>query len=399
MKLSTNKKFILYLLAAMNFVHIVDFMIMMPLGDYLMKLFEISPAQFGALVSAYTFSAGISGFFAAFFIDRFDRRKAILTAFSGLVAGTFLIALANSYALLIAARIFTGLFGGLIGTLVLSMVSDLFSFQERGRAMGIVTTAFAFASVVGVPLGLYLASKLQWHAPFVFLGVVGTLLLIAAWRILPPFTEHLQSQTKRNPLQVLSTVAKDKNQLRALALSTFIVLGQFMVIPFLAPYMIRNVGFTPETITLIYMLGGGAVVFSGPQVGKLTDRIGAKKVFVIFMLLSFIPLLIITHLPQTSIYIALIFSTLFFIFVNGRIVPAQTLTTAAVHPATRGSFMSFQASLQQLSASLAAFLSGLILVENELGFFENYNWVGYTSVLISSVSLFIVPRLKVAAGN
>lgn len=399
MKLSTNKKYILYLLAAMNFVHIVDFMIMMPLGDYLMKLFEISPAQFGALVSAYTFSAGTSGFFAAFFIDRFDRRKAILTAFAGLVAGTFLIALANSYALLIAARVFTGLFGGLIGTLVLSMVSDLFSFQERGRAMGIVTTAFAFASVVGVPLGLYLASKLQWHAPFIFLGVVGTLLLIAAWRILPPFTEHLQSQTKRNPQQVLSTVAKDKNQLGALALSTFIVLGQFMVIPFLAPYMIRNVGFTPETITLIYMLGGGAVVFSGPRVGKLTDRIGAKKVFTIFMLLSFVPLLIITHLPQTSIYVALVFSTLLFIFVNGRIVPAQTLTTAAVHPATRGSFMSFQASLQQLSASLAAFLSGLILVENELGFFENYNWVGYTSVLISSVTLFIVPRLKVAAGN
>ncbi len=383
----------------MNFTHIVDFMIMMPLGDYLMSLFGITPQEFTVIVSAYTFSAGVSGFLGAFFIDRFDRRTAILLTYFGFSLGTLSVALANTYLQLVAARIFTGVFGGLISALVLSIVSDLFNFKERGKAMGIVSAAFAAASVVGVPFGLFLAGKLEWHSPFIFLGSLGLLIGILAFITFPTMTEHRGENSKSNPIQVLSNILGDRNQVLALSMSMIIILGQFLVIPFIAPYMIRNVGFTEDTIALLYMFGGGAVVFTGPQIGKLTDRIGAKKVFTLFLLLSAIPVLLFTNLPPVPMYIALLVTTVMFIFINGRVIPMQTLTTAVVRPETRGSFMSVKSSMQQLGAATASLISGAIIVEGENNTLQNYPYVGLLAVGVGLLSLFIVPHLKVAEGN
>ena len=387
----------------MNFTHIVDFMIMMPLGDYLMRLFEITPQQFTAIVSAYAISAGISGFVSAFVIDRFDRRTVILIAYSGFTLGTLSVSFANTYEQLIAARILTGLFGGVIGALVLSVVSDLFAYKERGKAMGIITAAFAVASVVGVPLGLFLASKFLWHAPFIMLGSLGVILtLLALWKF-PAMTAHINKCDERpthvQMIGVITTVMKDRNQLFALAMGLVIILGQFMVIPFIAPYMQRNVGFTDDTIALLYMCGGGAVVFSGPMIGKLTDRIGPLKVYTVFLILSAIPILIFTNLGETPMVIALTITTLLFIFVNGRMIPMQTMTTAVVSPKTRASFMSIKSSVQQLAAAIAALISGSIVMIGEEGLYENYEYVGVISVLITFTSLFIAPKLKVASGN
>jgi predicted MFS family arabinose efflux permease len=399
MKKVLGKTWILYLLAAMNFTHIVDFMIMMPLGDYLMKLFDITPQEFTVIVSAYTFSAGASGFLSAFFIDRFDRRTAILFTYIGFSLGTLSVALADSYWQLIAARILTGLFGGMIGALVLSIVSDLYSFKERGKAMGIVSAAFAVASVVGVPMGLFLASRFEWHSPFIFLGSLGLIIGLVAIVIFPSMTEHIGKNSRSNPIQVIQHIVLDKNQVYALAMGMIIVLGQFLVIPFIAPYMIRNVGFTEDSIALLYMFGGGAVVFTGPLIGKLTDRIGALKVFTTFLLLSAIPVLIFTNLPPVPMYVALIITTFMFIFINGRMIPMQTLTTAAVKPETRGSFMSVKSSLQQLGAAIASLVAGSIIIEGPNNTLANYPYVGIMAVTVTLLSLLIAPRLKVAEGN
>ncbi len=156
-----NKKAILFLLAALNFTHILDFMIMMPLGNYLMPYFKISPQKFSLLVGAYTLSAAFSGFAAAFFVDRFDRKRVLLIGYGGFLLGTLLCGLAPSYITLLMARIVAGIFGGLIGAQVLSIISDLFSYEERGKAMGSVMSAFAIASTLGVPFALVHCQCLQ----------------------------------------------------------------------------------------------------------------------------------------------------------------------------------------------------------------------------------------------
>ncbi len=387
------------MLATMNFTHLVDFMIMMPLGDQLMKIFGITPQQFTVIVSAYTFSAGVSGFFSAFLIDRFDRKKALLTTYVGFTLGTLSVVLANSYEMLVLARILTGFFGGVIGALVLSIVSDLYTFKERGKAMGIVMAAFAMASVLGVPIGLYLASHFEWHTPFLFLGSLGLLISIAAFFIMPTMKGHIGESSAVNPLQVLKNIFSDTNQVLALFMGFVLIMGQFMIVPFFAPYMISNVGFTSDNIALLYMFGGGAVMFTGPWAGRLTDRFGANKVFTIALISSAIPILIFTNLPHVALYIALIVTTLFFVLANARMVPMQTMTTAAVSPQTRGSFMSVKSSFQQLSAGTASLVSGFIVVQAESGELLNFSYVGIISVAISLTSLIIAPKLKVAAGN
>lgn len=377
---------------------------MMPLGNYLMELFSISAQQFTVIVSSFAFSAGVSGFLSAFLIDRFDRKKALLFTYIGFTVGTLSVSFANSYEQLVLARILTGIFGGVISALVLSIVSDLYQFKERGRAMGIVSAAFAAASVLGVPLGLFLASKLFWHAPFIMLGSLGVVLSVVAILVFPSMTDHLKIESERisfveNIRHVLSSVFKDQNQLMALGVSLFIILGQFMIIPFIAPFMQRNVGFTEDTITLLYMFGGGAVVFTGPLIGKITDRIGPLRVFVTFLFLSAIPVIILTNLGPTPLYLALIVSTSMFILVNGRMIPMQTMTTAVVPPQTRASYMSIKSSIQQVSAALASLISGSIVYVGSDEVFHNFPIVGYMAIGIGLLSLLIAPRLKVAAGN
>ena len=141
--MKSKESIILLLLAAINFTHILDFMIMMPLGNYLMPYFNISSQQFSMLVAAYTFSAGISGFLAAFFVDRFDRKRVLLVGYSGFLVGTLFCALSPTYSILLLSRIVAGMFGGLIGAQVVSIVADIVPYERRGAAMGIIMAAFS----------------------------------------------------------------------------------------------------------------------------------------------------------------------------------------------------------------------------------------------------------------
>jgi predicted MFS family arabinose efflux permease len=390
----------LLVLASINFVHIMDFMIMMPLGDLLMKMFQISPQAFSLLVSAYTFHAGIAGFVAAFFIDRFDRKKALIVVTLGLSLGTLACAIASSYWMLMAARAITGVFGGIISALVLSIVSDLYTYEKRGEAMGILTAAFSAAAVLGVPVGLYLASVFNWHIPFLSIGILGGAITLAVMAVMPSMRQHIKARQDRpSPLVVLTTIARAPNQLYALLLGSLLILGHFIIIPFIAPYMIRNVGITQEEIPLIYFLGGLLTIFTGPLVGRFTDRMGAFRVFAFFMPLSFIPVLFITHMPPISLFLALVVTTVFFITSNGRFIPAQTLITGAVGQATRGSFLSVRSSVQELSSAFSSYLGGLIVVESANGQLEHYPILGYISVALGIACLLVARKIWVVKEN
>lgn len=390
-----KEKRLLYTLAAVQFTHIVDFMIMMPLGPQLMRIFDITPAAFGALVSSYTITAGIVGFLAAFFIDRFDRKVALKISYLGFTLGTLACAFAPDYFWLITTRSIAGAFGGVLGALIFSIMGDAIPFQRRGAAMGIVTASFSLASVLGVPFSLYLASVFSWHAPFLFLGIFGIVILGIIQLYIPKLNSHIVEKIDRpKPLEILKRAAFLPNQRLSLTFSFFLVLGHFAIIPYISPYMVANVGFTEQQLTFIYFFGGAATIISAPLVGRWADRVGKVKVFKFFAIANLIPMFLITHMPVVGIYLALITTTIFFIFTNGRMIPANALVTATVRTENRGSFMSLNASVQQLTSGLAAFVSGLIITKSSDGSLQNYNYVGYFAIGFSIVAIWIGTKLR-----
>jgi len=392
--MNSKEKIVLLLLAALNFTHILDFMIMMPLGNYLMPYFNISTQQFSMLVASYTFSAGIAGFLAAFFVDNFDRKRVLLFGYSGFLIGTLCCALAPTYSLLLLARIVAGIFGGLIGAQVLSIVADLIPYERRGMAMGIIMAAFSVASVFGVPFGLYMANLFNWHGPFFFVAGFGTLLLPFLIRYLPKIDGHLKSKESRiNPLVLLQEVGKDKDQLLALGFTASLMLGHFMIIPFLNPYMEFNMGFSKQQTPMLYMAGGLATLVTSPLIGRLADKIGKHKIYIIMAVMSIFPIALITNLPPMPFYLVLFIAGFWFVVSSGRTIPAQAMVSNVVSSDRRGSFMSFNSSVQQIFVGLASVISGFIVVKNPDNSIQNYEITGYLSILITLLTLIFVFRL------
>ncbi|MCB0820873.1 MAG: MFS transporter, partial [Bacteroidetes bacterium] len=356
---------LLLTLALIQFTHVMDFMIIMPLGNQLMKLFSIGPQKFGFIVSAYTITAGIVGFTGAFFVDNFDRKKILTVCYTGFLVGTLACAFAPNYEFMLLARILTGAFGGLLSTLILSIVGDAIPFERRASAMGVVTAGFSLASVFGVPFGNFLATTYTWHAPFFFIAGFGVLVNLLILRFVPLMNDHIQDKSRRPDLiGVIKRLSKNMNQRRALLLMSLLMLSQFSIIPFIAAFMEKNVGFSQLQVTYIYLFGGLCTVFTSPLIGRLADKIGKQKVYGIFAGLAIIPLFLITNMPVWPIWAVLVVTSFFFIVISGRVVPAMAMITSTAIPQNRGSFMSFNSSVQQLSAGIAAFISGAIVTEN-----------------------------------
>ena len=401
-----KERIILLILASLNFTHILDFMIMMPLGNFLMPHFKISAQFFSLIVAAYPVTACVAGLIAAFYVDRFDRKRVLLMAYSGFLIGTMCCGLAPDPWLLMAARVLTGLFGGLIGAQVLSIVADTFPYEKRGRAMGTIFMAFSVASVIGVPFSLYLARLISWHAPFILIAILGVVLIPFIVRFLPPMTSHLQHVQAANDAngseegakapgvwEVVVTMFQNKSQLMALMLSGSLMLGHFLIIPFVNPYMEFNVGFTKDQTPLIYMVGGLCALVSSPVIGRLSDKYGKFRIFVICLFCSLIPIFLITNMPQIPFYYVLVVMGFWFTFSTGRNIPAQAMISTVVDPAARGRFMSFNSSFQQLFTGMASVIAGLIVFEDTHGKIHRYNWVGYLSVLVILSTVFIARRL------
>ena len=398
--MSREEKVIVIALALVNFTHIMDSMIMMPLGDMFMTLFSINPQQFSLLVSSYALAAFCSSILAVFYLDVFDRRTALIFIYSGFAIGTIICGFAPSYPFLLAVRFITGLFGGVIGAMALSIVSDVFPFERRGRAIGYIMAGFSAAAALGVPIGLFLADKFSWRMPFWTVGGMGLILLTLIVFKFPSLRSHLETiEKKRSFRNVFGTVFLDRNQSIALIAGMVLILGHFLPIPFIAPYMARNVGFSQGDITLIYLIGGSLTVFTSPMFGKITDRFGVIPVFITVMTASFVPVIWITNMSLSAVWVGLIATSLFFVTGTGRMIPPQTLITAAASPRTRGSFMSIKSALQQLGIAMASAISGFIVVFDGGQSLLNYNIVGYLSIAVCLVAIFLIPRIKIAEGN
>jgi predicted MFS family arabinose efflux permease len=398
-----NERLLLLLLAGCMFTHIMDFMIIMPLGSQLMEIFDITPRQFSLLVSSYTLTAGVIGFFMAFWIDRFDRKKALLLVYFGFSIGTLACAFAPSYEVLLLTRSLTGAFGGVLGALVLSIVSDAVPLERRAKGIGTVMASFGVASVFGVPFGLFIASKFSWHAPFLFLGILSFLVNAFIIVSMQPMTDHIAGVHAR-PMEVLRRIFGRPNARLGLTFTSMLMLGHFTIIPFIAPYMVGNVGFSNNELAYIYLVGGLCTMVFSPWVGKMADKHGRLKIFTIFGSLVIIPIIVITNLVPVPLWLALTITAVFFIFSNGRMVPSTTMESAIIRPENRGSYMSIRSSVQQLTSGLASFIGGLIITEepsifgNNIKALGNYQYVGMIGVAFSLASLYVARKLTVEQG-
>ncbi|MCB0546343.1 MAG: MFS transporter [Phaeodactylibacter sp.] len=394
-----NEKLLLFILAMVQFTHILDFMIIMPLGSQFMRIFDISPRQFSLIVSAYAGSAFVMGLFSAMFIDRFGRKQALFFTYIGFTIGTIACAMAPGYYFFLAARSITGAFGGILGALVLSIIGDTIPLKRRASAMGTVMTAFSVASVLGVPAGIYLAAEFSWRAPFLAVGGMAVALAFGIFFFMPPLRAHLESGlVQRNPFRVMGNIFGDANQRLALLFTVILMLGHFTIIPFIAPYMQLNIGFSDYQVTYIYFIGGMLTVFLLPFFGRLADRHGHAKVFTVSSLFALFSIFAITNLPAVSIVLALCATSSFFVVASGRNVPAMTMVTSVVQPESRGSFMSVRSSVQEMALALSSLVAGLIITENGDGSLGNYQYVGYIAIVMSLVAVALAWRLKLADG-
>lgn len=401
--LTSYQKLVIALLAFLQFTVILDFMTLSPLGATLMPALGISPSQFSRVVSAYAFSAGISGFLAAGFADRFDRKKFLLFFYVGFVIATFFCGLARDYASLLLARMVTGSFGGVIGSIVFAIATDLFPLEMRGRVMGVVQTAFAASQVLGIPLGLFVSNRLGWHAPFFMIAAMSVVVGGVMLRYLRPINAHLLAKPDRSPIHHLLQTLSTPRYLQGFAATALLSTGGFMLMPFGSLFSVRNLGLTLEQLPIVYLITGACAIVAGPLMGRMADRVGKFPVFASASLLMVVMVVIYTHLAITPIAVVILISVLIFVGISGRMISAQALMTAIPRPVDRGAYMSVSASIQQISGGLATALAGVIVVQNPQGILNRYDLLGYVvavSTLVTiSMMYFINRSVESASGN
>lgn len=393
-----REKALLYTLAFVQLTHVMDFMIMMPLSTLFCKEFAITNATFGLLVASYNISAGVFAFIGSFFIDRFDRRKVMLVSYASFILGTLACGLAPSFGLLLAARIFTGMFGGIIISTMLSIVSDAVPFERRARAMATMYMGFAAASIIGVPSGSIIAAHSSWNVPFIAIAVMGVPILIAMFRFIPTMNLHVEEAKKRNVFRQFIEIVSDSNRLRGLLLMGLLMLGHFSIIPYIPNFAVHNLHMNEEYVGFIYLAGGIAIVLTMRVVGKLSDKVGSLKVFTVLSVLALIPILTITNIASAGMPVILLLAATLFTFGGNRGVPANTLISATALPHQRGGFMSLTSAVQQFAAGLAAYLGGLLTPTGPDHSVINYNYVGYlaaaASIIAIPVAMYVRPVKK-----
>jgi predicted MFS family arabinose efflux permease len=394
LKFSGYQKMVVGMLAFLQFAVILDFMLLSPLGAVIMPALSIDSVQFGMVVSAYAFAAGASGLLTAGFADRFDRKRLLLFFYLGFILGTVWCGLAQSFESLLAARIVTGLFGGVIGSIVLAIATDLFAPQMRGRVMGVIQTAFAASQVLGIPIGLYLSNRWNWHVPFLAMAAMGAIGgLLVAWQM-KPIAEHLKAPQERSAFGHLLHTVVEPRYLLAFVTVTFLATGGFMLMPFSSAFTVNNLAIPLASLPTIYLVTGVATIFVGPIVGRAADAFGTLRVFFAGTLLTILMVLIYTHLGPTSLPMVIVVNVALFLGIFSRMIPFQALMSQIPAPNQRGSFNAINASIQQLSGGLASLVAGHIVQVAADGKILHYDVAGYVVIATSLLTAFLLWRLQ-----
>jgi predicted MFS family arabinose efflux permease len=385
--LSSYQRLVVAILAGIQFTIVLDFMILSPLGALVMPALKIGPSQFGLVVSTYAFSAGVSGILTAGFADRFDRKKLLLFFYCGFLVGTLLCGLASNYPFLLVGRMVTGLFAGVVGSVASAIVTDLFPLEMRGRVMGVIQTAFAASSVLGIPIALLLSNHWSWNAPFFMIVAVSAGVIGVIQFYLHPVDEHLKHRPDRSPVHHLLHTVSMPRYIQGFITTGLLTVGGFMLMPFTSAFVVHNVALPIERLPLLYVITGVFAVATGPLIGRATDAFGGLKVFGFGCAMTIVMVLIYTHLNPIPLWQLVVVSVLLQTGIFSRMISSSAMLSAVPAPPDRGSYMSISSSLQQMAGGLAAMVAGLIVVENADGSLSHFDVLGYVLVVTTLLSL------------
>jgi predicted MFS family arabinose efflux permease len=398
-KFSGYQKFVVALLAFLQFSIVLDFMIISPLGAIIMPDLDIGPQRFGEIVSAYAFSAGVSGLLAAGFADQFDRKRFLLFFYCGFIAGTALCALAPNYPLLLLARVVTGLFGGVIGSIVLAIAADLFPLQMRGRVMGVVQTAFSASQVLGIPTGLYIANLWSWHATFLAIILIAIPVVLIIVIYMKPVSGHLALKQDESPWRHLTGTLLVPRYAMAFATTALLVTGGYMLLPFGSVYTVNNLGIPLTDLPTVYLVSGMFTIFAGPLIGRASDAFGKFRTFIFGCALSIVMVIVYTHLGRVSLVTVIVVSVLMFVGIFSRMIPSQALMSAIPEVTKRGSFNAVSASVQQISGGIASVLAGVVVAQGPGGDLQHFDRLGYIVVATTLLSLGLMYFIQKAVAE
>ncbi len=397
-KFTPYQKFAVVILTLIQFTVVLDFMILSPLGDILMKSLDITPKQFSWILSSYAFSAAFSGIAAAGFADKFDRKKFLMFFYVGFVLGTLFCGLANTYETLLAARIITGLFGGVIGATGMAIITDIFAMNQRGRVIGIVQMAFAGSQILGIPAALYIAAKWDWHMSFYMIVVLALLIGLAIVIKMKPVDEHLKLQSEKNAfLHLWNTLGNKSYQIGFIAMVTLPV-GGFMLMPFSSAFLVNNIGIRQEDLFIIFFCTGISSIIIMPIIGKISDKVDKFWLFTIGSLWAIVMVIYYTNMTPIPIWQVIVINMLLFMGIMSRVIPATTLATAIPEMKDRGAFMSINSSLQQMAGGLASIAAGYIVIQSsKTSPIEHYDILGYVVAGVTLICIFLIYRVSVMA--
>ncbi|MCR9205680.1 MAG: MFS transporter, partial [Halobacteriovoraceae bacterium] len=373
-------KYIL-ILAAVQFAHMVDFVVLMPLGPTLMKSLDINPVQFGSLVSSYNFSAAGAGILFGAFADRFDRKSLMMVVLTGFLVGTFLCGMATTYTPLLLFRIFTGAFGGMLNGVIFAIISDIIPVERRGRAMGIVMSSFSVASVLGVPIGLAISDYFGWNSTFIFIASFTCVIWIMAQIVFPNLNDHVGKVKPQFFLQ-LKSLFRNRDYVRCFVFIFFVSGSMFLLIPYLSPYAVKNMGIETTQLKFMYLVGGLFTIITARIVGVFTDRVGAINMFLTVLAISFVPILLYTHSGPIRFVAYLALGTFFMTTVSGRMIPCMTMVSEVPDEGERGLFMSVLNSIRSTGSASMTFLAGFIITEAPTGELIGFDRTGYLAITL-----------------
>lgn len=384
---------VILILALTQFSVVLDFMVMSPLGDMLIKDLKITPAQFGVVVSSYAISAGVSGFLTASFADKFDRKKLLLFFYAGFIVGTLLCGISTNYSFLVFARIFTGVFGGVISSISLAIVADLFDLNHRGRVMGFLQMGFGMSQIIGIPISLYLANQWNWQAPFYLIVGLASAILITGLIVMKPVNAHLKLQRENAFKHLWNTISNKEYRIGFMA-TAFMSLGGYLMMPWGSTYSVNNIGIAQTDLPFLFMIVGVATFAIMPVVGVLSDRIDKFKIFVIASISMVIAVVVYTNLPQVSLTVLIFVNVFMMMGIMARMVPSQALTASIPSMKDRGAFMSINSSLQQMAGGVAALIGGsIVLQKNTASPLERFDLLGFVVIVVILTNIFLTYRV------
>ncbi len=393
-KFTNYQIFVIAILAITVFTVVLDFMVLSPLGAQLLRLLNIETSEFGLVVSVYALSAGASGLLVAGFADKFDRKKMLLFFYAGFIIGTLLCGLANSYAMLLFARIVTGLFGGVISSISFAIITDMFPMEKRGRVMGYVQLSFAVSQVAGIPIGLYLAHLYDWHAPFLAIVILAIIVFFVILKWLKPVNKHIGLYHDKNAFVHLWHTLSNKNYLKGFSTTALLSLGGFMLMPFSSAFLVNNIKILESELPLIFMFTGISTMIAGPIIGRLADKLGKYNMFAFGTVVSIIMCAVYTNLSPISIVWLIVINSILFIGITSRMISGSALMTAVPQPQDRGAFMGINSSIQQIAGGIASLCAGLIVSKAADNSILHFNWLGIVVIITMLLCLWMMKRVS-----